>query len=221
MKKLSQNGFAVLEALLVIVIVGAIAGTGLYVWHSQKEADKALKASNTAANSNAEVENPSSTDETANWLLYTAPSKSFSMRLADGWSLNRFADEDSLYGFGAVSATYAKGKQAKVTVSEGGSDGTTVGLFINYFARSEDASGKLEGEKQAGLKTKQGVSVSVYKFVQTEEVDGLGGTPTGATVYSYVGSKDDARFVITYGVDKDSADQHQIVEKAIGTFQFK
>ena len=36
MKKPSQAGFAVVELVIVLVIVAAIAGVGYYVWHSHQ-----------------------------------------------------------------------------------------------------------------------------------------------------------------------------------------
>jgi prepilin-type N-terminal cleavage/methylation domain-containing protein len=40
MKKLSQKGFSALEVLLVVVIVGAIAGLGWWLWNRQAEDNK-------------------------------------------------------------------------------------------------------------------------------------------------------------------------------------
>jgi hypothetical protein len=39
MKK-NQEGFSVVEGLLIVVIVGMLGGVGWYVWHSQQQVDK-------------------------------------------------------------------------------------------------------------------------------------------------------------------------------------
>jgi hypothetical protein len=39
MKK-NENGFSVVEALLIVIIVGMLGGVGYYVWHSQAQVDK-------------------------------------------------------------------------------------------------------------------------------------------------------------------------------------
>jgi hypothetical protein len=44
MKRTNQKGFAVVEALLVVIVLGIIGGTGYYVWHSKQTADKAYSA---------------------------------------------------------------------------------------------------------------------------------------------------------------------------------
>ena len=38
----TQKGFAALEAILIIVILVIIGGTGYYVWHSKQQTDKTL-----------------------------------------------------------------------------------------------------------------------------------------------------------------------------------
>lgn len=41
-----QSGFAVLETLLLVVVLGLIGGTGYYVWHSKQSTDKTLQNTN-------------------------------------------------------------------------------------------------------------------------------------------------------------------------------
>jgi hypothetical protein len=47
MKMKNSKGFAVLESLLILILVGIIAGTGWYVTHARKEADNNLKNAGT------------------------------------------------------------------------------------------------------------------------------------------------------------------------------
>jgi putative hemolysin len=50
MKKLSgQSGFTVVEGLLILLLVGIIGGTGYYVWHANKSANKNLSNANVSA----------------------------------------------------------------------------------------------------------------------------------------------------------------------------
>jgi hypothetical protein len=57
-----QNGFTVIEGLLILVIVGIIGGTGWYVWHSQKQVDKTLgSAGQTSQKSTKTSQNKQST----------------------------------------------------------------------------------------------------------------------------------------------------------------
>src|SRR5204862_168293 len=53
MKK-NQSGFAAIEAVLILVIVGIIGGTGYFVWHAKQNADKSLDAANESAQGVAE-----------------------------------------------------------------------------------------------------------------------------------------------------------------------
>jgi cell division protein FtsI/penicillin-binding protein 2 len=53
MKK--QSGFSVVEALLVVAIVGIIGGVGYFVWHSQKQAEKNYAEAEKSSSSGVEV----------------------------------------------------------------------------------------------------------------------------------------------------------------------
>lgn len=44
MKRLNNKGFAALEAVLIVVIVGLLAGVGYYVWHANKQTTDTLNA---------------------------------------------------------------------------------------------------------------------------------------------------------------------------------
>jgi type II secretory pathway pseudopilin PulG len=76
----TQRGFAVLEAVLILVIVGIITAAGYYVWQSSQKANKSL---NNASDSSALKSN----DETAAWYLYESPGNKYSIRIPDGWDL--------------------------------------------------------------------------------------------------------------------------------------
>jgi len=45
----NNDGFSVVEALLLLIIVGLFAVTGYYVWHTKQTADKTLQVSNSTA----------------------------------------------------------------------------------------------------------------------------------------------------------------------------
>jgi hypothetical protein len=42
MKKLNQSGFSIIEAVLLLVILAIIGGTGYFVWHTKQNTDKSL-----------------------------------------------------------------------------------------------------------------------------------------------------------------------------------
>jgi len=46
--KFNQNGFAVVEGLLVVVVLAVIGGVGTYLWHSAKSSDKKLSTSSSS-----------------------------------------------------------------------------------------------------------------------------------------------------------------------------
>jgi Tfp pilus assembly protein PilV len=62
MKKNSQKGFTVVEAMLIVIIVGMLGGVGYYVWHSQQQVDKTYSQT---ANSSVEPKLKGSTSATS------------------------------------------------------------------------------------------------------------------------------------------------------------
>jgi hypothetical protein len=75
MKK--QQGFAVLGALLIIVIIAAIVGTGWYVWNSKQETDSALNSTSSVLdNAKAVKEN-----------TYTDTAGSFTFKYPSNWKV--------------------------------------------------------------------------------------------------------------------------------------
>jgi hypothetical protein len=110
---------------------------------------------------------------------------------------------------------------ASVTEVDGGSDSSAVGLFINYFAKTADAVGKPMGTQVKGFDTDQGVSVTCYAYTETSASnDGIGGLPKGGKAYDYIAKKGNAVLFVTYGVDAGAADQHDVVERSVKTFEF-
>jgi uncharacterized protein (UPF0333 family) len=63
----NNKGFAGVEALLIVVIVAVVAGTGFYVFHAKHTSDKVLSAANheTAANAPAAAKATTSTTATS------------------------------------------------------------------------------------------------------------------------------------------------------------
>jgi type II secretory pathway pseudopilin PulG len=95
MKK--QSGFAVVEAIVVLVIVGAIAGVGYSVWNRDQRGSANTKQSATGSqtnnNQNDDVEaglGKGCTAGTMQGKLFTAPKAVYSICVPNGWRLNNY-----------------------------------------------------------------------------------------------------------------------------------
>lgn len=64
-RKLGQAG-TVIEALLIIIILAIIAGTGWYVWHAKHNADDSLKNANANNQTTPNTPTKSTTDAALN-----------------------------------------------------------------------------------------------------------------------------------------------------------
>jgi hypothetical protein len=225
MKQPNQAGFAAIEALLIVVILAIIGGTGYFVWHARQSTNDSLDK---AAQSTQVVEtkkstNPtksSSSDETSQWYLYEAPSKAYTVRLADGWKLHRYLQDNSIYTFDSADLSPKPGTKATITQTDGGRDGSAVGFFLSYYADGSPVS--QQGTQQSNITTNDGLQVSVYKQTQTTQEEGIGGLPVGATGYTYLlAPKQGPTVLISYGYNKGDIDIHNTVEKVVKTFHFE
>lgn len=99
-RKLSSDrrGFAAVETLLVVVIIGLIGFVGWYVYHAMKNTNSAYKAATTTSNSaspkfsskkakkaTASTVAPATGDVTAGWTAITSPDSSFSFKTPTNW----------------------------------------------------------------------------------------------------------------------------------------
>jgi hypothetical protein len=57
----SQNGFAVLETLLIVVVIAIIGGTGYFVWHNRKDSNKTTNSKDIKQNTVAVPKAPTKT----------------------------------------------------------------------------------------------------------------------------------------------------------------
>jgi|GEM_PF-1359751 len=225
MKKLNSPGFAAIEALLVVIILGLVGFTGWFVWHSKQVSDKTLtdasksQPTTAAKKSSNTVKKPAASDETSSWLLYSPPSKNYTVQLADGWKLSRYQTADNLFTFNAADLNPSPGTKAIVATETLGKDGGAVGFFLNYFAADQRLTPY--STQLPTFKTEDGVTVSAYTETSTADPDGLGGLPKGATGYEYILRPASGALIdVTYGFKPGDTDNHSLVEKAIKTIHF-
>jgi hypothetical protein len=207
---------------LIVVIFAIIGGVGYYVWHAKQATESAIQQSNANSGLLSKSAAPKIAQDPAidSWLNYKVPSGHYSVYLADGWDLNRCKGSDFLYTYGSEHTQYKPGAKARVADIDCGSDGSAVGLFVSYYAKSVDSSGKIQGEKTGTFKTAQGVEVTAYLYTKTTEEDGLGDVPKGGKIYSYVAKKNDAILVYVYGIGPTDSDNRAVVEKSVKSFVF-
>jgi cytoskeletal protein RodZ len=88
MKK-NQSGFSAIAALLILVIVGIVGGTGWYVMQANKSTDDTLSKSGLGvvaktSKNNSPAPEPQS-DLTVNWTPYSSTSQKFSVKYPQNW----------------------------------------------------------------------------------------------------------------------------------------
>lgn len=218
MKK-SQSGFAALEVLLILGVVTIIGFTGWFVWNGQKSINKTLSDTNTSAGSTSTQPQKKTDDtkpvkdETATWLLYQPAGKEYSVRLADGWTVQQLSENEGVHTFSNKDLALKSGTLAIVQPYPGGRDGSS-GFGLLFVSKSEYTQ---LGEKLASLKTSDGLDVAVYKYTQTTDPDGIGLPKGGISYYYQIAAGSKGYVVCSYSFVPGDVDYHEVVEKVVKT----
>ncbi|MBC7581425.1 hypothetical protein H7097_00975 [Aeromicrobium sp.] len=108
MKNLNQKAFAVPEALLVIVIISMLAGTGYFVWNAKQNTDESLDKS---ANANQAVVKPTVANSEAKLSSYQDTIGKFSFSYPSNWTTHKtITNKDSSAASSIVTVTDPSGK---------------------------------------------------------------------------------------------------------------
>jgi len=214
-KTSNQTGFSAVEALLILVIVGMIGGTGYYVWHATQNSDKLLSANSDSTT--VTHKKKAAVDETASWYLYKAPSGNYKLRLPDGWKLERYQEDDFIYGAEASNTTYKKGTLATVGRIDVGKDFGSLVFYLNYGNDFKLSSGAVQ---QPGFKTAQGLEVKKYRSTVDKPVEGIG-PPQGTVTYQYVIAKGDKTAGVSHDITPGDTDKTAIIEQALKTLELR
>jgi type II secretory pathway pseudopilin PulG len=98
MKKL-ENGFSVVEALLIVIIVGMLGSVGWYVWHANsqtnKDLDSAVKSSNNSADATKKSQDNKKVSMYAGWKTYCDPLKVGCIKYPSNWTVKEEVDANA------------------------------------------------------------------------------------------------------------------------------
>lgn len=216
MRKTNQKGFGIVEVLLLIVLMGLVGGVGYYVYSQSKKNDTESKTQVGVTTEKPATEKaPAVTDETADWLLYESPGKEFSIRLADGWVLERYQKLAPIYAAESSNIVLKNGTKAKIVEVDGGRDFNYVAFGLWYYD-AQDLN--TVGTMQKTFKTDQGLNVEKYYYKQLTEPDGIG-LPKGTEEYNYYIKSGEKYVGINHDVIPGQTEQTVLVEKVIKTLK--
>jgi Tfp pilus assembly protein PilX len=88
--KNNQNGFSVVEGLLILVIVGILSGTGLYVWNSNKKTNETLNNVDSSAKTSTAQ---SSVKIPSNWVRYQNKNLGIGFAYPKMWTFEKKSKE--------------------------------------------------------------------------------------------------------------------------------
>lgn len=216
MKKLNQNGFSVVEGLLIFVIVGIIGGVGLYVNNKIINDDTGKPLGDTTQKLEKEKETepkPKSENETASWTLFTS-SKNWSMKIPDGWKL--YTDQSSSGLTAYSSLKYSSGTKATITKTSSGRGGPFI-LNTGNYAAGDPATANPSYLTNESVFKASNVEGRKYSGVLKEDIPMEGSK--GDTIYRYVFVKNSRAVIISHYQAKGNSSILTELESALATLK--
>lgn len=199
MKK-NQDGFSIIESLLVLVIIGLVGFVGWYVWNSKTNTDKVLSVNNSGSprfkkKANAKVAaggSQKTVDPTKDWVPYASSSHKFTLKYPQNWAV---AANPELCGPDTLllgPTPEAVGKCA----TEG--TGEVLFSFSDRYACQPLDSASYEGLK-GELAFLYGIAGSKQTGVSKDtSTEGDGGLPAGVKVIHYCFDDGNKHFTAFY-----------------------
>lgn len=106
-KRSTDSGFSVVEALLILVIVGILGFTGWYIYHSKRTSDKSYSGANSGTptyKKKASTTKIVTLDVYVGWTQYCSDYGGVCFKYPQGWQANSTeTDESSVQGVTLVS----------------------------------------------------------------------------------------------------------------------
>jgi Tfp pilus assembly protein PilV len=208
-----QNGFSILEILLIVAVVGLIAVVAWMFFNreSTQSDNTTTKTNQTEKQSSNETIKEAPKDPVASWYEYTPVNKVYSIKLADGWNLYK-KDEQGASLYSTSNLIVKDGTAAKILEGTGQLDkcGSFILDYLDY-AWPEKYK-KADAEM---LTSNSGLSIE-----KTAGIDELG-ISGGGMGYTYTATKNNSTVIISYSSCKDGPDYHETVEKAVRTLSIQ
>lgn len=216
------SGYRAIEKLLLLIALSGILFTGYYVYRADQIATATFEKTEQVAEANApapDIRKKSTRidvlPQSDSWLMYSAPNGEYSLRLADGWKLQRYMRSANMYTFLNESLLLKPGTPASVTQVNGGRDGSAEGLYISF---SDKINNLPQGKKVKTFKTAAGDIVQVYSHIESEATSTLGMLDKGGTYYNYFVDKTQTKHMtFSYGFNLGQRDNHAVIESAISS----
>lgn len=110
MTKTHQKGFAVIEALLIVLVIVLLAGTGWYVYRHRDRSIAASRSSSKQASKTSTVPTTTQPDPYAGWRSYTSSTEKLTFKYPAEWTAIPSSDSTQVTGADSLKLTSKSGK---------------------------------------------------------------------------------------------------------------
>ncbi|HSW80083.1 MAG TPA: hypothetical protein VLG47_04890 [Candidatus Saccharimonadales bacterium] len=232
MKK--ETGFSAIEAILLLVVVALITGTGWYVWHVRKDTNKLSEETVSQSQPVPKAGDPIyMLDKSKGVINYKNTVGKFSVNYPSNWV--HLDTTEKLCG-GAADRSLDIGPDKK-SIARCGTDGTVSQVSISSvpgdMTNKADYAIFTDKKHDGWVKvvkstvTADGVTGTFYCGTAQGQGDGLGAYPDGAEVYQDIFVKNNITYTAIYTQYPKSSNegptqnQEAAFNKIIGSLKFE
>jgi Tfp pilus assembly protein PilE len=138
LRKMNSKGFAVIEAILIVVIVGLLAGVGYYIWHTNQQTKATLDAAAKVAQSSPQKVTKKSTGSS------TKPATDTAFLTFSEWGVKIPLSSSISDAYYVYKNGYVYLSVNSLSNTDCSADSTTLGAVMRFTAdQKDDYSGEL------------------------------------------------------------------------------
>lgn len=147
--KNNQKGFSFIEIVIVLVIVGVIAGVGFFIYNKQQDKNtntaQTSATQNTATQSTSENTEDAVNEQTYKSKSYTSSKGAFSMNILNGWTVEEDTTYDYFFQYSVDKLKYTETIEPTVNkTANSGVGGYVSGIKVSINENHEEIT---KGEK--------------------------------------------------------------------------
>lgn len=225
MKRLTNNGFGAIEAVLVVFVVAVLGFVGYRAYNVYTNSDTNDSQLSRKVEKKEDKAKPEPEEPTNNWLIYTSQSNNYEVAIPDGWQLTSKKDDEDIIAWDAKDITYKNGIKGKVSLIDGGRDGSATAFFLIYnYQKNQKSYLSTDLSEVSSYTTDNGVAVRKWSRIQKVDPSTTAmamDIPKDTKQYTYDLTYNDKNIHIVHDVLNGEKDQSVLVEKLINTVRFK
>lgn len=213
MKKIKNNqtGFSALEIILIILLIGVLAGVGWYVWHSRTTNTASTAVQPALQTTKAATITPKPVDPYAGWQTVSTGDKDMSIKIPVSWIVTTCKPLDP-------SVLWISSSKSNAATCNAGNVGEVI--FIWSTSAPDTSFHQYSNNLTSTDMTLNDVKGTKVSYTLSSDVPGAEAGSKGTKVIEYTFKRGNNYFTATYFQHLAGADDSTTFNKIVQSWKF-